>query len=194
MRQGGLHGQAVPIGQDGRAVPAGSVGPAGSVELAAGSEGAVEGCQRGAAGWAVDVVSRAAAGAALYILLMGVFTVSKELLFSLRAKDFRVDTFRSGGPGGQNQNKRETGVRITHLASGAVGEARDERSQGQNKRIAFRRLVESQTFQVWLRIEAARAMLSEEERRAVERRVEGWMSPENLLVEFFDTGRWVPAE
>ena len=35
MRQGGLHGQAVPIGQDGRAVPAGSVGPAGSVELAA---------------------------------------------------------------------------------------------------------------------------------------------------------------
>ncbi|HUW65878.1 MAG TPA: peptide chain release factor-like protein [Spirochaetia bacterium] len=120
--------------------------------------------------------------------------MSKELLFSLRAKDFRVDTFRSGGPGGQNQNKRETGVRITHLASGAVGEARDERSQGQNKRIAFRRLVESQTFQVWLRIEAARAMLSEEERRAVERRVEGWMSPENLLVEFFDTGRWVPAE
>jgi len=96
-----------------------------------------------------------------------------------------VDTFRAGGPGGQNQNKRDTGVRITHPASGAVGEARDQRSQIQNKRTAFRRLAESERFRAWLRVEAARAMLSQEEKRAIEKKVERWMSPENLLVEFF---------
>jgi len=111
--------------------------------------------------------------------------LTKERLFSLTAKDFRVDTFRAGGPGGQNQNKRDTGVRIIHLASGAIGEARDQRSQVQNRRAAFRRLAESEKFRAWLRIEAARAMLSQEEKRAIEEKVERWMSPENLLVEFF---------
>jgi len=84
--------------------------------------------------------------------------LTKERLFSLTAKDFRVDTFRAGGPGGQNQNKRDTGVRIIHLASGAIGEARDRRSQVQNKRTVFQRLVGSRTFQNWLKIEAAKAV------------------------------------
>lgn len=57
-------------------------------------------------------------------------------------KDFRVDTFRSGGKGGQHQNKTETGVRITHLESGLVGESRSHRSQDQNKTEAFKRLCE----------------------------------------------------
>ena len=109
----------------------------------------------------------------------------KQHLFSLTAKDFRVDTFRAGGKGGENQNKRETGVRITHVASGAVGEARDERSQGQNKRIAFRRLVESPTFQKWLRIESARAMMSGEEIRCLERQVDEQMKAENLKIEYY---------
>lgn len=72
--------------------------------------------------------------------------MGKELLFSVTLADCRVDTFRAGGKGGQNQNKRETGVRIVHKASGAVGEARDERSQLQNKRLAFRRMTETATF------------------------------------------------
>lgn len=40
---------------------------------------------------------------------------TKELLFSITKKDFKVDTFRCGGKGGQNQNKVESGARITHL-------------------------------------------------------------------------------
>jgi peptide chain release factor 1 len=64
----------------------------------------------------------------------------RELIFSARRKDFRIDTFRSGGNGGQNQNKVESGVRIVHLATGLVGECRASPSQHQNKRTAFRAL------------------------------------------------------
>lgn len=61
-----------------------------------------------------------------------IFTASKE--------DFRVDTFSAGGPGGQNQNKRATGVRITHIPTGLSSECRETRSQGTNKGRAFRKL------------------------------------------------------
>jgi protein subunit release factor B len=70
----------------------------------------------------------------------------RERILSVTLADCRVDTFRAGGKGGQNQNKRETGVRITHRASGAVGQSREERSQLQNKKQAFRRMAESNTF------------------------------------------------
>jgi peptide chain release factor 2 len=56
--------------------------------------------------------------------------------------DFRVDTFRAGGKGGQNQNKVESGVRITDLVTGLSAEAREGRSQLQNKRKAFHRLTQ----------------------------------------------------
>ncbi len=46
--------------------------------------------------------------------------------------DLRRDTFRSGGPGGQHQNKTESGVRYTHIPSGVAAESRSERSQVKN--------------------------------------------------------------
>jgi peptide chain release factor 1 len=66
--------------------------------------------------------------------------MERELIFSARKKDFRVDTFRSGGPGGQNQNKLETGVRITHIETGLSCESREHKSQHMNKVAAFKRL------------------------------------------------------
>lgn len=60
-----------------------------------------------------------------------------------------MQTFKSGGPGGQNQNKRDTGVRIKHAPSGAVGESREERTQGLNKKRAFERMARSDAFQRW---------------------------------------------
>jgi peptide chain release factor 2 len=50
----------------------------------------------------------------------------------IRPEDLKRDTFRSGGPGGQHQNKTESGVRYTHLPSGIAAESRTERSQHKN--------------------------------------------------------------
>lgn len=65
-------------------------------------------------------------------------------------KDLRVDTFRPGGNGGQKMQKTSSGVRITHLASGAVGQATDTRSREENKKLAFRRMAEHWKFKMWL--------------------------------------------
>lgn len=53
-----------------------------------------------------------------------------------------VQTFRSGGPGGQHQNTTESGVRLIHGPSGMRVESRSERSQHRNRRIALARLRE----------------------------------------------------
>jgi len=52
----------------------------------------------------------------------------------------RMETFRAGGPGGQHQNTTESGVRLTHLPTGVRAEARDERSQHRNRKLALTRL------------------------------------------------------
>jgi len=111
----------------------------------------------------------------------------KELLFSVTKKDLRIEYFCSGGPGGQHQNKTSSACRITHLASGAVGESREERKQAQNQRIAFRRLTESKRFKTWLKIAASEMMSGE----TVEQAVDRMMQPQNLRVDIKDgRGRW----
>ena len=50
----------------------------------------------------------------------------------IKPDDLKRDTFRSGGPGGQHQNKTESGVRYTHIPSGIAAESRTERSQHKN--------------------------------------------------------------
>jgi len=52
----------------------------------------------------------------------------------------RVETFRSGGKGGQHQNTTESGVRLVHLPTGVRASGRNERSQHRNRTIALSRL------------------------------------------------------
>lgn len=57
-------------------------------------------------------------------------------------RECEVDTFRSSGPGGQHVNKTESAVRLTHVPTGIVVTARQERSQHQNKALCLRKLRE----------------------------------------------------
>jgi len=65
----------------------------------------------------------------------------------IHADDLKRDTFRSGGPGGQHQNKTESGVRYTHLPTGIAAESRSERSQHKNDANAMN-LLKSKLYRV----------------------------------------------
>lgn len=110
----------------------------------------------------------------------------RKKLLTVTKKDFEWDYYRGSGAGGQHRNKKDTAVRCRHLQSGGMGQSQDERSQHQNKVLAWRRCVNSKQFRDWIKRESAmKAGLLDD----IEEKVEAMMK--QVRVEVQENGKWV---
>lgn len=112
---------------------------------------------------------------------------NRERVRILSLKDLDVSYFCGSGAGGQARNKVASGVQMRHEESGAIGRASDSRSQHDNKKRAFERLVADPRMKFWLAKKVHEVKMGETVEQAVERE----STPEKLKYEIKNAaGQW----